>query len=344
MEIGCGTERKRYAEIVLLHLIGAIMILMCHFFQKAHIASLGELFISGVPLFLFVSGFLAGLKPEIEKSWLKKRFIRILTPYYLWVVPCILILWLSDHTMLTISQPLFLLTNMQGLNYIYWKSELYGAVSGLGHLWFTTEIMLCYLLVPLFQKVLNMIGRKKSTWLIIMSVIIIVIQPLAIQIGIQTSYIITFFLGYLVCKLGCKITNRLFSVITLGCVGITAVRFVLMRIMDGTNYYDRYFALISAAAIGIWIFFCVFWLSSKAPIFITRLSENKLIAFLSEISFEIYIVHYWFLNGKWQVSNYIHNAVLSDMLVVVLTVIFASVLHLISQKVVCRLNRKVAVR
>lgn len=344
MEIGCSTERKWYTEIVLLHLIGATMILMCHFTQKERIYSLGELFITGVPLFLFVSGFLAGLKREVDKSWLKKRAIRILMPFYLWIIPCMLILWLSDHTMLTGGQALFMLTNMQGLNYIYWKSELYSAVLGLGHLWFTTEIMLCYLLVPIFNKVINMVGQKKRTWLIIMSMIIIVIQPLAIQIGIQTSYIIVFFLGYLVCKLGCKITNHLFLIITLGCIGITVLRFIFMQIIDGTNYYDRYFALISAAAVGIWIFFCVFWLSSMAPKFIRRLSENKQIAFLSEISFEIYIVHFWFLNGKWQISNYIHNVVLSDMLVVVLTVLFASILHFMSQKVIYILNRRLAVK
>lgn len=344
MHIGYGSERNRYDEIVLLHLIGATMILLCHFTQKEHISALGEIFISGVPLFLFISGFLAGLKPKIEKTWLPRRAIRILIPFYLWVIPCMLILWISNRSEVTICQALFMLTNMQGLNYIYWKSELYSAVLGLGHLWFTTEIMLCYLLVPIFNKVINMIGQKKRTWLTIMSLIIIVIQPLAIQIGIQTSYIITFFLGYLVCKLGCKITNRLFLIITLGCIGITVLRFVFMQIMDGTNYYDRYLALISAAAVGIWIFFCVFWLSSMAPKFMTRLSENKQIAFLSEISFEIYIVHFWFLNGKWQISNYIHNVVLSDMLVVVLTVIFASILHLISQKVIYILNRRLAVK
>lgn len=344
MEIGSGTGKKRYGEIVLLHLIGAIMILMCHFTQKEHISSLGELFISGVPLFLFVSGFLAGLKLEVGKLWLKKRAIRILTPFYLWVIPCMFILWISEHTKLTLCQALFMLTNMQGLNYIYWKSELYSSVLGLGHLWFTTEIMLCYLLVPFFSQLLSVVGLKKRLWIIIMSVVIIVIQPLAIQFGIQTSYIITFFLGYLVCKLGCKITNKLFMIITLSCVCITVVRMVLMRIIDGTNYYDRYFALISAAAVGIWVFFSVFWLSSNTHTFITRLSENKQIAFLSEISFEIYIVHFWFLNGKWQISNYIQNVICSDLLVVMLTVIFAVILHSISQKVICSLSRRLEMR
>jgi len=342
MEIGYKTEQKRYGEIVLLHLIGAIMILMCHFAQKEHIAPLGELFISGVPLFLFVSGFLAGLKREPKKSWLIKRTIRILIPFYLWVLPCMLILWISDHALVTGSQALFMLTNMQGLNYIYWKSESYSTILGLGQLWFTTEIMLCYLLVPIFNKLVNR-KWKKSIWFVIMSFIILIIQPLLIEIGIQLSYVITFFLGYLIAKYGCIITDRLMITATLGMSIIIIIRLALMRVIDGSNYYDRYIALISAAAIGIWIFLWIFWVSSKMSVSMKKLSENKLIVFFSEISFEIYIVHFWFLQGKWQIANYVRNVIISDIIVVVLTIIFASGLHFISQKTVNMLNQRMKV-
>lgn len=342
MKIGCEIEKERYDEIVLLHLIGAIMILACHFFQKEHIAVLGELFISGVPLFLFISGFLAGLKSRINKLWLKKRAIRILTPFYLWVIPCMLSLWISDHSLIKGSQVFFILTNMQGLNYIYWKSESYSAVLGLGHLWFTTEIMVCYLLVPIFNKLVNK-KQKKHAWFFIMGIVILIVQPLLIQMGIQSSYIITFFLGYLISKIGCEITNRLLASVTLGVVIITALRFVLMKIIDGTNYYNRYFALISAAVIGIWIFLFVFWISTRMHTFIKCLSANKYIAFLSKISFEIYIVHFWFLEGKWQISNYIKNVIFSDFIVIILTIIFASSLHFISQKIVFIMSQRLKV-
>lgn len=338
MKIGCGTQKKYYGEIVLLHLIGAIMILMCHFTQKERMSALGELFITAVPLFLFIAGFLSGLKPNIEKGWIFKRAVRILTPFYLWVFPCLLVLWLSNHNDVDWKQLLFLSTNMQGLNYIYWKSELYSAVSGLGQLWFTTEIMMCYFLVPFFNKLVKKIGNKKTIWTISLCVIVLVIQPLFIKIGIQISYIITFFVGYLVSRFGCEINNKLMLKTTSVCIVITVGRFILMRQIDGTDYYDRYYALLSAAVIGVWIFFFVFWISSKFPKQIDSLSKNIIISFLSEISFEIYIVHFWFLNGKWQVANYISNAFVSDIIVVVLTIIFGTALHLVSEKLVHMLN------
>lgn len=342
MEIGYRAGIRRYKEIVLLHLTGACMILACHFVQKEHLAALGELLISGVPLFLFISGFLSGLKRQINKSWMIKRAIRILTPFYIWIFPCILILWISNHEMVTGTQILFLSTNMQGLNYIYWKSEIYSALPGLGHLWFTTEIMLCYLLVPIFNKLIDK-QWKKSIWIFIMCGVILIVQPVLIQIGIQSSYVITFFLGYLVASYGCKITDRFFILITVICFIITGIRLGLMNYIDGTNYYDRYIALISSAAVGIWIFFFVFWISSKSSELILKISRNKWVSYLSDISFEIYITHFWFLMGKWQISNYINNILFSDLIVIVLTIIFAGILHSVSQKVVCRINQRTKV-
>ena len=342
MKIGYGSGIKIYKEIVLLQLIGASMILACHFFQKENIAPLGELFISGVPLFLFVSGFLSGLKNGNYQKWLIKRAIRILIPFFLWVIPSMIILWINDHALISKGQVFFILTNMQGLNYIYWKSELYSSVAGLGHLWFTTVIMVCYLLVPIFNKLVNM-GFKNKTWIIIICIMILIVQPCLTQIGIQSSYIITFFLGYLISKKGCVITNKLLINLSFLVFIVTLLRFILMRIIDGSNYYDRYFALISAATIGIWIFFIMFWISSKRPMLVQTISKNNWIAYLSNISFEIYIVHFWFLEGKWQIAKYISNVIFSDFIVVIITIIFASMLHFVSQKLVSLINYRMKV-
>lgn len=77
--------KNRLPEIVLLHCIGVLMILFGHFAQYFNFGMLGEILITGVPLFLFMSGYLVGLKPtppDIEK-WLKKKASRILVPYYI---------------------------------------------------------------------------------------------------------------------------------------------------------------------------------------------------------------------------------------------------------------------
>ena len=69
------------------------------------------------------------------------------------------------------------------------------------------------------------------------------------------------------------------------------------------------------------------------PNIIRNIAENKIVAYLSEISYEIFIVHFWFLNGTWQISKYIQNMLLSDLVVVILTVVFAGLLHFASSKI-----------
>ena len=128
MLIGCNAQQKKYAEITVLHLLGAIMIICCHIFQKEQKWMLGEIFISGVSLFVFVAGFLAGLKESVGIKWIKRRAIRILIPYYLWIVPCLCPLLLNGEGEVSFSQLSYLLTNTQGLNYFIWKFRGYGAV------------------------------------------------------------------------------------------------------------------------------------------------------------------------------------------------------------------------
>lgn len=301
---------------------------------------LGEVFITGVPLFFFISGFLTGLKEKVDKKWLKKRAIRILTPFYIWVLPGMLILWLVQSKNVSIQQFVFLITNMQGLNYVYWRSELYEAVVGFGHLWFVTIIMLCYLLVPLVEKVMER-RKRKSKWIFVMGVVIIVIQPFLTEMGFQVSYIVTFFIGYMVSKLKYKVTKKIFALLTLLCTVVTLLRFLLMYVADGSNYYDRYFALLSASIIGIWIFTAVFFIASVLPKVVHKFANNRGIAFLSAISYEIYIVHCWFLEGKWQISYYIKNPLIANGMVIMLTFIFASLLHYLAKKITSILYRKV---
>lgn len=338
MLIGRRSKQRKYDEITLLHLIGAIMIICCHIFQKEQKWILGEIFITGVPLFVFVSGFLSGLKDKTDINWIKKRAVRILVPFYLWVVPCLLVIWLSDHRQVNLSQLLFLLTNTQGLNYFIWKFNKYGAVQGMGHLWFTTEIMICYILTPVIIWGISKIKDiSKKRIIFIFTVFIIIVQPLLTEFGMQPSYLITFILGVIVAQKGIEITRPLFIKLTIVCTVVTILRLILMKLCDGTIYYDRYLVQVSSTVIGIWIVCLVFFVSSEQGILIKKIAENPVIAYLSEISFEIYLVHMLFFNGKWQIFNYVQNKFYAYTIAILLSLIFAIVLHILSRHIIIKL-------
>lgn len=55
-------SRSYYPEITLLHTLGAMMIFVAHCLQKMGNSSISEILLSGVPLFLIVSGFLVSRK------------------------------------------------------------------------------------------------------------------------------------------------------------------------------------------------------------------------------------------------------------------------------------------
>lgn len=163
MYIGCQ-QKKQYGEIRILHIFGAIMILLCHFVQKEHLSMLGEVFITGVPLFLFISGFLAALNPSHSIYWLFKKAIRILTPYYIWIISALCLLFISNRNFVSLFQTVFLMLNLQGINYVFWRFDRYVGVIGLSHLWFLTEIMLCYSLVPLLDMILRRWKSLEEHW------------------------------------------------------------------------------------------------------------------------------------------------------------------------------------
>lgn len=143
----------RDIAITLLHVIGMIMIFLCHSMQIEKIYSLSEILISGVPLFLFVSGYLAG-KKEIDNigKWWAGKAKRVLVPLFFFIIIVYGGYAISKAADVSPFQWIFSLCNLQGLNYTYWKFNYFGAVAGCGHLWFVTTLMFCYLLTPIMQK------------------------------------------------------------------------------------------------------------------------------------------------------------------------------------------------
>lgn len=118
------------------------------------------------------------------------------------------------------------------------------------------------------------------------------------------------------------------------CLLVVFLRVIAMRCIDGSMIYDRYIVQLSSTSIGMWIFFVTFWLSERMPNIFYKIGETTVLKWFANISYEVYIVHVWFLNGKWQVANYIQNIVIADIVVIVLSLIAAESLHLLSQRLI----------
>ena len=129
------------------HGLGAIRffamsaIVLCHILQQQE-NTLAFYFNIGVPIFLFISGYLFGKKDVTDYgSFLKKRFVRILLPYYM-MLAVVIIANLATGTAMTAKDILSSILCQQWYDY---------TVPNCGHFWYISCILVCYLLTPVLQ-------------------------------------------------------------------------------------------------------------------------------------------------------------------------------------------------
>lgn len=327
-------KTKKEASITILHIIGTLMILLCHLFQEAGFYSLGEMFIVGVPLFLFVAGYLSGKKEIVNNlKWIGKRLVRLLLPYYLLIIVLFSIYEITGMAEVSLFQWIFCLFNLQGLNYSYWKFEAYGAVEGIGPLWFLTTMMFAYFLTPFFNKFRKVSLKKWQTVMLVL--VVLIVQLLGMYAGLQLNYLIVYAIGYFTGVKGVRKDKKYYFVISIGMLLITALRFYFRSIVDGTNFYDRFYAHISANAIAIWIFYTIFFFEDKIPK-CYAIAQKRWVLFLEEISFYVYLVHYLFLCTPFAPIQYIDNLIIADLLMLICTFLTAVLLWAITEKVLIK--------
>lgn len=325
MSVKTGMKQENLSEITFLHVLGCVMILLCHFFQDAgpRYGLYSELFLAGLSLFFVVSGYLAGLKESHNITWLSRRITRIVVPYYVVIVLALFIYYVFKREELSISSTLHLLTLTQGANYIYWPYNGYMASCGFGHLWFITVILLCIMVTPLLKYVTK--NHRLIPTLFILAGMMLVIQPLMVYVGFQLSYLISYIVGYRFAKIDVTSTEKMPVVFwcSFGFLVFASVLRLVGRIyIDGTDLYDRYIALLSQSSMGILLFISVFYFKSKIAV-LDKLYSSKVILWLATYTYEIYLLHYFFLRSPWHFSKYFESRVVADIVVVICSVIGA---------------------
>ena len=327
--------RKWYSEIVLLHCVGMLMILFAHIAHANGYMNVGELLITGVPLFLFVSGFLVGIKPVPHNtSWLSKKAKRILVPYYILLIVVLILYLLLQTEPFKIKQWIILFAELQGLTNFLFYNDLTGYYSplaqGLGHFWFVTIIMICYLLVPLFEKVCEFRFWKKHSIAIIVTTVFVV-QPVLLFYNVQISALVVFFLGYLFAKNGIEMTGKKFISMTLAMILLFGCRLIMRNYIDGTLIYNHYIANLSNSAIGLWIVALFFYLRIRIPKIIDGISSWRFVLWLESIIYEIYLVHHIIIKGSYSIYRYVDNSFIATIIVIMITALFSIVLQAISK-------------
>lgn len=309
------TERQNY--ISYLRVFSMICIMLCHItIQSSNglVNMTSQLFNVGVTIFFIISGYLFG-KKNINISymkWYKRRIMRIVPPYYLFLILLLithLVLGIHNSFKVWIVQFLFL----QG-------AEIYAA--GAEHLWFLTVLMLCYLVTPIIDKIRKKNSKYLSSILLSLSIILtfVVMYLFNEQLGLYMLQINMFIVSYILGAINfkCKTYKGIGLALIMGTSGVV-IRIIGRMFFDQTIFYDNILVQLTQFLMGISILMIFQFIFKNKP--------GKIILMLESISFEVYLVHYFFTSGTLNVMHLTGSFLLNSAIAIILSLMSAYVLH-----------------
>jgi peptidoglycan/LPS O-acetylase OafA/YrhL len=309
-------KMQKNPAISLSRVTGMIMIVLCHIikyytFVPGH-QILGEFFNCGVQLFIFISGYLYGGKIiNSFRQWFKARFLTVSLPAILIAVFTIIALLIAGETVSVQSMIAYVL-DAEGLLFLNWNmfSKLFDEIPSLGPLWFTTVIMLCYLLVPALQSITQKIKRIRL--LTILLFVIGAIASIALAGYLDIIYFCFFAVGYCLGKIKIldRISTKRFLIYTGLFLASLAGRLLLQRFFDNTALYHS-FVPLSRFVIGTWFVVFYSYINHMNHSALSAVGSSKIIKLFSDYSYYVYLVHGILCMGLFNVYDRFSTAIAS---------------------------------
>lgn len=337
IETNNSTILEKDYSISCARFIAMCFIVGCHMMQRddfstdIHGAHIGWAFWfnKGVQMFLFISGYLYGKREKIDiLSFYKKSFPKILVNYYVFIIAMLIVIYFSPLLDIGLSDAFKLLT-------------FSGTVPGLGHLWFISTILFCYLLTPIFSEIINAIDERSNCRFWIESIVLLLIVQVAIMVFFQffnAAWINCFVIGMIYCKIEQrgKVNRRLFNVIAIVfCLLIIPIQFridywphrelpaLITSLYVSSKNYGHVF-------LGIAVVILIRFIKNFKKIN-TKEDGHHLLDWSDKYSYDVYLVHHIFVQSSFGCVEFISNRKIALPLAVILSIICAVFLYHISK-------------
>lgn len=324
-----------------IRLIALSMIITCHIFQGKDIV-LAWWFNVGVQIFLFMSGFLYGTKDiKDASSWFKKRFSKILTPYYLLLIIVIIFYTVFARNLLNIKGMLVNILVLQGFG---------TGLPGIEHLWFLSYILMCYLITPVLQSIDCASLKNKRGVYIWKLILILALLQLFNYIGVLnmsipniSAYIIGYYFsrrhfsyeGYKGLAQNVSLKKSVTGIFT-ACIITTPLVIYLEYFSKGgilwflEPYTDFLFGW-NHTLLGITLFLAMYFIFEHLYSRIENKTINSIISWSDRYSYQVYLTHQIVILGQFS-----WLALTGSMFVnIILIIIFAVTTGVILQKLEC---------
>ena len=232
-----------------------------------------------------------------SSKFLKKKFLRILKPYYIAVILS-MILYMIIGQEITIQNIGTYMLALQGITYA-------NQVDGLGHLWFISLILLCYVITLLLNKYRKTMSEDKPlVFYLKFFVSLIALQFIVNLSGLRAYYgawIGAYVIGYM---LASRYKMNIPNTVGNSVIGLTLALLPIrlyFRYVSGiktavmNNFFNKYYVPWTHVLLGICIFVILYRLFSR--MYKNRESNNKIMKIISDRSYEIYLTHQVFILG-----------------------------------------------
>lgn len=304
------------SAISFIRVISMLFIIICHL-AFYHSSVVGQLFNVGVPIFLFISGFLYG-KKDINTwlNWSKKRWISLMIPCYIWIILLVIMGMLTPVEVINEKSCCLVLFNLQGISFLVSSANWAQMSGGLGHLWFLTALMLCYTCIPILQKVQPWILTRNKIEIIILILSAISLKILcAYTVGINLEYLLIFSIGYFWSKKWRLPSSRAILIFFILAIISSILRAGAFTLWKDTILYHTIILRISHTILAICIFQILYWLHNQTRKAIPCIEmQGATSRYIDKLTFYIYITHYIFLTGAFSVRQYAENSVTLQLL------------------------------
>lgn len=314
-------QSSKDKSISILRVLGMFMILLCHISSWIGISALAQFFNVGVQLFLLISGYLYGNKIiKDNKTWIIKQFKKLFIPFFIFNI-FILFSYLFLGYQVNALDFIMNLIGIQGYQFIFPHLYHYLNLPGTGHLWFIFMIFICYLLTIVIKEFENKYGNLEIKYLFLLFLLSIVLSCFEISI----NYIFIYFVGYVLSKIEINFNNKLMILSFIVMIMSVFIRLIGKYYFDGTILYNYMVVGYTHDILAICIFIIIKYLVLKINK-INNIVDNTLFIFLEKYSFYIYIVHYMFLVGPYNISLLSLNVILEILIFIICTLLSAIIL------------------
>jgi len=315
--------------------VATIMILLCHVikyysFIPGH-QNLSQFFNVGVYIFIIISGYLYGMRKEkqiaISKFYMG-RIQKIVIPVIVWELS---VYWFDANS--EISNLLSVVFSVQGGKWISDKIPIADGGGMMAHTWFVTIILICYLFVPLLNKMAKTQKNYIKT-IIVLSIFTLILSLLSINIYYFVTFIISYY--YAGSQLDRKNHKKIILIIVM-CSSII-VRLLGRKLFDNSYLYSITIVGVvqTILAFSMFIFIKDLVASNKL---LTKIASSKPINWLDKNSYYIYIVHYGIIPLIYIYFPLQLASILFCLATLVLTIILSSIDRLISY-LICKIWKK----